>query len=291
MRTTQKQFPIRPPTTALAVIICGVFLALSGNVFGELRWAIKTKYSLSSTDEKELFRDPVRKIEGVPVDLTPLFSYFLGRSKDRTLADWFLIHGRVTQVGTNGLLVRIYGNTEGHEWGVGGETIYLQHYPLTDVVVDGALVLALVKNVGRYRYKTVLGAIATVEHYDYGERATDAEIAEFKKLHVVKLTSIQTELAEAEKEVQEAERKKAQERARIVEERKAALTARIVANQLKQASNGYATFQLELGKRYMSGDGVETNLALARHWLQSACTNHESAASNLLERLLKSGGK
>lgn len=73
--------------------------------------------------------------------------------------------------------------------------------------------------------------------------------------------------------------------------KKAALTARIVANQLKQASNGSPTFQLELGKRYMSGDGVETNLALARHWLQSACTNHESAASNLLERLLKSGGK
>ncbi len=54
---------------------------------------------------------------------------------------------------------------------------------------------------------------------------------------------------------------------------------------------GSPTFQIEMGKRYMSGDGVETNLALARHWLQSACTNHESAASNLLERLLKSGGK
>jgi len=36
---------------------------------------------------------------------------------------------------------------------------------------------------------------------------------------------------------------------------------------------------------YDDEDGVETNLALARHWLQSACTNHESAASNLLERL------
>ena len=62
---------------------------------------------------------------------------------------------------------------------------------------------------------------------------------------------------------------------------------RIVAFQLQQASNGSPSFQIELGKRYMRGDGVETNLALARHWLQAACTNGESQASNLLAQITK----
>ncbi len=60
---------------------------------------------------------------------------------------------------------------------------------------------------------------------------------------------------------------------------------RILAYQLQRASNGYPSFQLELGKKYLRGDGVETNLALARHWLQAACTNGESQASNLLRQI------
>ena len=67
----------------------------------------------------------------------------------------------------------------------------------------------------------------------------------------------------------------------------AAAIPRIVAYQLQQASNGSPSFQIEVGKRYMRGDGVETNLALARHWLQAACTNGESQASNLLAKITK----
>jgi hypothetical protein len=62
-------------------------------------------------------------------------------------------------------------------------------------------------------------------------------------------------------------------------------TLRILSYQHQQASNGYASFQLELGRRYLRGDGVETNLTLARHWLQSACTNGEPQATNLLQQL------
>lgn len=61
--------------------------------------------------------------------------------------------------------------------------------------------------------------------------------------------------------------------------------ARIIAYQQQQASNGLGSFQVELGRRYLRGEGVATNLTLAAHWLRSACTNGESQATNLLLQL------
>lgn len=60
---------------------------------------------------------------------------------------------------------------------------------------------------------------------------------------------------------------------------------KIIDYQTREAKRGLPSFQLLLGKRYLTGDGVETNLALARHWLQSAATNGEPVATNLLSRL------
>lgn len=92
----------------------------------------------------------------------------------------------------------------------------------------------------------------------------------------------QAQQAKVEAEQREQEQLRlAEERVRPARDR----LAKTIAYQQQQASNGYPSFQIELGKRYMRGDGVETNLALARHWLQSACTNGESQASNLLMRL------
>ena len=64
-----------------------------------------------------------------------------------------------------------------------------------------------------------------------------------------------------------------------------ATQARVIAYQLTQASNGLPSFQTEVAKRYLNGDGLEKNMTLARHWLNSACTNRDSQASNLLLRL------
>ncbi len=63
------------------------------------------------------------------------------------------------------------------------------------------------------------------------------------------------------------------------------LSKRVIAFQHQQASNGYGSFQYELGRRYLTADGVETNRALAIHWLKSACTNGLSEATNLLVRI------
>lgn len=64
-----------------------------------------------------------------------------------------------------------------------------------------------------------------------------------------------------------------------------AQTARVAVYQLAQASNGLPSFQIEVAKRYMRGDGLELNKALAKFWLESACTNRESEATNLLKSL------
>jgi hypothetical protein len=61
--------------------------------------------------------------------------------------------------------------------------------------------------------------------------------------------------------------------------------SRVITYQLQQASNGLPSFQYEVGKRYMYGDGLIRDDGLARHWLTSALTNGYSAASNLLSRI------
>jgi hypothetical protein len=61
--------------------------------------------------------------------------------------------------------------------------------------------------------------------------------------------------------------------------------SRVVAYQTEQANKGLPSFQFELGKRYLKGDGVEVNTNLAIHWLKAACTNGESQASNLLNKI------
>ena len=99
----------------------------------------------------------------------------------------------------------------------------------------------------------------------------------------------------AERETQDAERRdnarieaeaKATEAAQLkdLKERPAReRAAKLIAYQLAQASNGLPSFQLEIGRRYLRGDGVPVDAVLARHWLQSAATNGETEARRLLE--------
>lgn len=100
-----------------------------------------------------------------------------------------------------------------------------------------------------------------VEIYEAGRAATVEEV--------------QAEIARRQEEAsQNALSKSEQERI--------TMAPKVLAYQFQQASNGLGSFQLIVGKRYLTGDGVETNLNLARHWLRAACTNGEFQASNLL---------
>jgi hypothetical protein len=53
----------------------------------------------------------------------------------------------------------------------------------------------------------------------------------------------------------------------------------------EKARSGSGRYQLELGERYLRGDGVDTNLVLAKLWLGAACSNETPAACVLLGRL------
>lgn len=110
------------------------------------------------------------------------------------------------------------------------------------------------------------------------------DIEEFEKLPEWKAAREKEEAERIETaKRQEAERlahekQLEEERLRPIRERE----AKIIAHQLREASNGLPSFQLIMGQRYLRGDGVETNLALARHWLTAAKTNGVTEAEKLL---------
>lgn len=103
-----------------------------------------------------------------------------------------------------------------------------------------------------------------IEIYDAGRPATRTEV--------------EAEIARRQAEANESSLTAAERERKL-------MAPKVLAYQSQQASNGSPSFQLILGKRYLTGDGVETNLALARHWLQSACTNGEPQATNLLTQI------
>ncbi len=152
-------------------------------------------------------------------------------------------------------------------------------------LIDGARVLCLAREVEFMEYKTVLGANSRVPAYDYGTVPTEKEVAPLReKLKREEAARMASE-ERTRKAAEQAKREAIEARQKQINAARSAMTARTVAYQFAQASNGLPSFQIELGKRFMRGDGVETNLALARHWLQSACTNGESEATNLLRQI------
>ena len=52
----------------------------------------------------------------------------------------------------------------------------------------------------------------------------------------------------------------------------------LFSNQLQDASNNIAYCQFEVGKRYLTGRSVETNISLGLHWIKAAASNSLPAA-------------
>ena len=192
---------------------------------------------------------------------------------------WVNISGKIIQIVGKDALVRWDRFPDANK------TIYLHHCPRASELIDGDRINCFAREVSFVEYTAVLGANKRVQAYDYG---TPLSAAEWDKA-VEERRQSQRLVKEEEQRRELAEKKIADARkadaVRIVKEKQQAMTARVVAFQSVQASNGYSGFQIELGKRYLRGDGVETNLSLAIHWLKSACTNHESEASNLLAKI------
>lgn len=62
---------------------------------------------------------------------------------------------------------------------------------------------------------------------------------------------------------------------------------KLVAYQKERAEAGSESCQLALGVRYMTGDGVERDLALSRKWLEASAKQGNDQAPKRLEELKK----
>lgn len=60
---------------------------------------------------------------------------------------------------------------------------------------------------------------------------------------------------------------------------------KVLNNQKRLAEQGYPSAQYDLGLRYLTGNGVEKNLDLARQWLQKSAQNGNADASRKLSQL------
>ena len=61
--------------------------------------------------------------------------------------------------------------------------------------------------------------------------------------------------------------------------------------QKKRAAAGAAHAQFDLGIRYLTGDGVGKDLAVARKWLKAASENGHTQAKRKLAELVQTAGK
>jgi TPR repeat protein len=75
--------------------------------------------------------------------------------------------------------------------------------------------------------------------------------------------------------------------ARKSDEKKAEEAKRAVAFERQRAEQGKASFQYDLGKRYLTGDGVEKDLEAARKWFSLAASQSYPGAKQKLEEVEK----
>jgi hypothetical protein len=218
-------------------------------------------------------RHPLRIVDGKLHDLSVVFAYATNSARwptqKRPPSEWTFIHGTVTSVQKDGVLVELEplrywtSDREG--------TVFLKNHPALAKIVDGDGVADFALEVGRRQYHTPIGALRTVPLYDFGTIPSPEQIAE---IHAKKL-----ELADL------LARKKSLEQQILLADSagKANATAqKVLFFQKEQATNGLGIFQYELGLRYLRGDGVETNIDLARLWLARAQTNgYPNAVTNL----------
>lgn len=176
-------------------------------------------------------------------------------------------------------------------------------------LADGESVSVQAADTGLHRYTTRLGKAATgtfitLRKYDCGRPCPPPAVwLASAKLREEQESRLRTEedarmrvaLDQNKADVEAFERAQAEEAEHELAVKKKQLDAiaaeslatqnRVITFQHQQASNGYGSFQFELGRRYLLGNGVPQSKQLATFWLQSACTNGLSEATNLLAKI------
>ena len=172
---------------------------------------------------------------------------------------WIRFSGKVTNVHPGGVMLSGYYGPSFNS--VEPTDFFVANFPYSvaeeDRVGPSGNAWYLAKPAGTYTYTTVLGGSRTVHKLDYGEIWTPPTPPP--------PTPEQVAAARAE-----------------ANKRKANAEAVALKWNLDQAAKGDAYGQFRMGQRYLTGDGVETNVVLAKEMFEKAAAQgHEGAKSEL----------
>jgi TPR repeat protein len=165
------------------------------------------------------------------------------------------------------------------------QLLFIRNFPENVQVVDGSIWALYAIPSGRHSYTSTQGATKTIYAYDYGKTPTEDEIKKLKDAAAAQLKVTEAKLEEQRRAADEQCRAavKAEEVRKAAT--KAATKQAILKHYQLQAEGGDGFAQMRLGEIYFRGDGIETNIILARKWLSTASTNGYPQVTNLLSEI------
>ena len=222
-----------------------------GFTFGGAVYAQSPSSSLQVPDPRYFPRDPYREIGG--------------QTNFAKSPGWVVFKGTVLAVSKSGILLSGYFGTVGID-----QMNYFVHdypYPIKEGERLGyGQPILMAKEDGFYEFESPSGARETVRKLEYGkvcDVAATNSLADPSVLHAQKTKEAQA---------------------------KAALNARTLAWLQERAANGDAGAQFRLGEKYLTGDGVDKSLLLARTWLEKALASGSDEARHTLAKMAPTNG-
>jgi hypothetical protein len=218
--------------------------------------------------------DRYRKINGKISDLNPVFDYWetLFRTDKSPsfdpdpMGEWVLLFGIVSQLPGDGEVLcqkyEDFSDDEKDEYEGEHHLVRLQNFPRESRLVDKDKIACFAHPNGRYSFVSTGGGNVTVESYDFGALPSTQEVEDFKLSQQAEQKQIDAKNRDAEQQNQKAKVEKSKE-----------LKLKTFKYYSDEAQKGDGYAQMRLGELYLHGDGVGTNLNLARKWLWTASTN------------------
>lgn len=294
----KNQWPTNKTTEKCRLVIIAAILAvLASTSFAQDAYISNLKIQSALIDRYRIMNGRFYDLKLLADWLSP--DNNISAMSGRPMPEWSFVTGKIIQiVDKKTILLSI--EDSGNDY----HTVRLEGYPYSDVHVDGdEISVFAVHNSKNFSYTTVQGATATIENYYYGKVPNSLELQEnllrlnnryptntdegrLSQLMADRLAveneyvkdkidkdSAAKKLMEMDVEIQALEKKVAQTAKDRQDRQKEAVKIKVVEFKKTQASNNVAYAQYDLGKLYLTGDGVESNRDLALYWINRAATN------------------
>lgn len=228
---------------------------------------------LHETELKQAALIVYRKIDGEVFDLTPRLYYARDNSlfAYQPLARFEFIHGKVLSVGTDGILLRRYAESDllfEEEY----KLVYVKNFPYA--AIDNQHVAFYAVKSGTYSYLSAANSRNTVRCYDFGTIPSDSEISEAKMKAKERAENYQKSMSDLKATND------------LIQSKRDSESKSATIKFLKEkAAEGAPMAQYRLAEKYLKGDGVPRDVEQAKFWLEASCTNGYVEASNLLHKI------